>query len=85
MAPVVAYVRPHELEISRTSEDVAIAVTVSSVHLLGPMVHLELLPKDSTEVLEAELTKEHYRQLNLQRGDKVFVKPRKMRLFMGGK
>ncbi len=85
MAPVVAYVRPHELEISRTSEDVAIAVTVSSIHLLGPMVHLELLPKDSSEVLEAELTKEHYRQLNLQKGDKVFVKPRKMRLFMGGK
>jgi sulfate transport system ATP-binding protein len=84
-APVVAYVRPHELEISRQPDEMGIAVTVSSIHLLGPMVHLELLPKDSTEVIEAELTKEYYRQLNLQKGDKVFVKPRKMRLFMGGK
>jgi len=84
-APVVAYVRPHELEISRESESTSIAVTVISIHLLGPMVHLELLPQNSTEVLEAELTKEYYRQLRLQKGDKVFVKPRKMRLFMGGK
>lgn len=84
-APVIAYVRPHELEISRESESTSIAVTVNSIHLLGPMVHLELLPQNSTEVLEAELTKEYYRQLRLQKGDKVFVKPRKMRLFMGGK
>jgi sulfate transport system ATP-binding protein len=83
-APVVAYVRPHELEISRQPDEMAIAVTVSSIHLLGPMVHLELLPKDSTEVIEAELTKEYYRQLNLKKGDKVFVKPRRMKLFMGG-
>jgi len=82
-ASVVAYVRPHEIEISRQPEDISIPATISSIHILGPMVHLELLPLDSTEVIEAQLTREHYRQLGLIKGEKVFVRPRKMQLFMG--
>lgn len=83
-APVVAYVRPHEIEISREPEEISIQATISSIHVLGPMVHLELLPLDSTEVIEAQLTREHYRQLGLKKDEKVFVRPRKMQLFMGG-
>jgi sulfate transport system ATP-binding protein len=81
-APVVAYVRPHELEITREAEQGAIAASVSSVHLLGALVHLELIEEGKEDVIEAELTKEHFRRLQLQKGDQVFVKPRKMKLFM---
>jgi sulfate transport system ATP-binding protein len=83
-AAVVAYVRPHELEITRQlEEEAAIAATITGVHMLGGMVHLELLPQGSSQVIEAEITKEYYRQLNLRKGEQVFVRPRKMRLFMG--
>lgn len=78
--PVVAYVRPHELEITR-DDDTAIAAIINTVYLLGSIVRLELIQESNAEVIEAELTKEYYRQLNLQKGERVFVKPRKMRLF----
>lgn len=81
-APVVAYVRPHELEIFREPQELSIPVTITSIHPLGPMVHLELLPPESTNVIEAELTKEYYRQLGIKKGDIVYVKPRRVQLFM---
>ncbi len=81
-APVIAYVRPHELEITRQSDDVAITATIANVYMLGSIVRLELIQQDNAEVIEAELTREHYRALNLQKGEQVFVKPRKMRIFM---
>jgi len=82
-AQIVAYVRPHELEITREAGDsTAISATVNTVYLLGSIVRLELIQENNDKIIEAELTKEYYRLLNIQKGEKVFVKPRKMRLFM---
>lgn len=83
-AQIVAYVRPHELEITREADDsTAILATVNTIYLLGSIVRLELIQENNDKIIEAELTKEYYRSLNIQKGEKVFVKPRKMRLFMG--
>ncbi|OQW94325.1 MAG: sulfate ABC transporter ATP-binding protein [Beggiatoa sp. IS2] len=84
-APVIAYVRPHELEITRQPDEVSIVATIATVYMLGSIVRLELIQQSNSEVMEAELTREHYRLLNLQKGEQVFVKPRKMRIFMDNK
>ena len=81
-APIVAYVRPHELEISREADPSMIAATVSNIYMLGSIVRLELVQASNSELIEVELAKEQYRLLNLHKSEQVFVKPRKMRLFM---
>jgi len=48
------------------------------------MPRLELERLDSGAALEAELTRERYRELALQVGEKVFVRPRSMRVFVEG-
>lgn len=79
---IAAYVRPHELEVSRQLEEMSIAATVMSIHILGPVVHLEVLLDSQSQEVEVELTKDRYRQLELKKGERIFVKPRKMRLFV---
>jgi sulfate transport system ATP-binding protein len=82
-APAVAYVRPHEIDIARhhNGEGVIEAV-VRYVHAIGPVARLELERLDSGERIEAELTRERHRELGLQTGERVFVKPREMRIFV---
>ena len=80
VASATAYVRPHDLEISRIADGENIAATVLSVLSLGATVRVELL--DVQEItLEAELSKELSRTLSLKKGDQVFVKPKQMRVF----
>ncbi len=80
VASATAYVRPHDLEISRIADGESIAATVLSVLSLGATVRVELLDvQDIT--LEAELSKESSRTLNLKKGEQVFVKSKQMRVF----
>jgi sulfate transport system ATP-binding protein len=80
VASATAYVRPHDLEISRIADGESIAATVLSVLSLGATVRVELLDvQDIT--LEAELSKESSRTLDLKKGDQVFVKSKQMRVF----
>ncbi|MGH9782862.1 MAG: sulfate/molybdate ABC transporter ATP-binding protein, partial [Terriglobia bacterium] len=81
-APAVAFVRPHELELQcqRTAAE-QIEAVVRSVYLIGPLVRLELVLPGG-EPLEAELTKEGYRELRLQPGTRVFVRPRNLKIFL---
>jgi sulfate transport system ATP-binding protein len=79
----VAYVRPHELDLTRhrNGEDVIEAV-VRYIHAVGPMARVELERNDNGEPIDAELTRERYRELDLQIGERVYVKPRDMRIFV---
>lgn len=82
---VVGYARPHQMEIKRTNEDgkhSAIEVVVSHIHAVGPIVFIELHRVDTGEIVEAELTKEQFEQLNLQLDEKVFVKPKDVKVFI---
>jgi sulfate/thiosulfate transport system ATP-binding protein len=82
-APAVAYVRPHEIELERNRNgDAVIEATVRYIHAVGPTARLELERRDTGEVIEAELTRERFRELALQTGESVFVKPRDMRIFV---
>jgi sulfate transport system ATP-binding protein len=81
-APAVAYVRPHDIELDRVRDGAVIEAIVRDVRGVGSLVRLELDRVDSDEVIEAELTRERYEELELREGERVFVRPRNLRVFL---
>lgn len=82
-APAFAYVRPHDIEIQRQADDeTAFQVTVANIHPIGSIVRLELQRSDSKDFVEAELSRERYRELALKQGETVWIKPRSVRVFL---
>jgi sulfate transport system ATP-binding protein len=82
-APALAYVRPHDIDIYRdNSNGAAFKAVINYVHSIGPVVRLELSREDETELIEAELTREQYQQFNFREGERVYVKPRNLRVFL---
>jgi sulfate transport system ATP-binding protein len=80
----VSYVRPHDLVISReTQGEGAIAATIDHVIPIGSTVRLMLSRSEgpSAVPIEAELDKEQYRTLTLREGERVFLTPRRPRVF----
>jgi sulfate transport system ATP-binding protein len=67
-----AYARPHEIEIMRRKAgDRSRAATVKFIAPAGAVVRVELQREESGEMLEAEITRERYRELGLSVGDLV--------------
>lgn len=80
----IAYVRPHEIEVERTRNgEAALAAQIVHVLSVGPIVRLELVRENDQErnPVHAEISKERFRELQLAKGDKVFIKPRRLDLF----
>jgi sulfate/thiosulfate transport system ATP-binding protein len=79
----VAYVRPHDIHIDRMLHGGALPARVFHILSVGPIVRLELIRDDSEdkELIQVELTKERFRELQLVRGDQVFIKPSRFDLF----
>jgi sulfate transport system ATP-binding protein len=80
---VVGYVRPHDIEVSRTRSS-ADEIESAIVHIYGAggMPRLELERLDNHERVEAELTRGRFRKLSLQVGERVFIRPMKLRVFV---
>jgi len=78
-----AFVRPHELELSRhaTGRIDAVVATVRYIGAAGPVVRLELQREDTGSSLDAEISRERFRELDLSVGDKVDVIARNLRVF----
>lgn len=83
-SPALAYVRPHDIDIQKepNGQQHAFSAIVSYIHSLGPLVRLELQREDQTEIVEAELTREKFLNLELSVGSKVYVHPRNVRVFL---
>ena len=77
----ISYVRPHELGITRRPSDKDIKATIRYVASTGPMVRLELERNDNGQMLDAEIPREQYQELQLAVGDEVGVSPRNPRVF----
>jgi sulfate/thiosulfate transport system ATP-binding protein len=82
--PALAFVRPHDIEINkeRRPNQPGFEAVVSYIHAIGPLVRLELQRTDQTELIEAELTQERFRELSLTQGENVFIYPRNVRVFL---
>jgi sulfate transport system ATP-binding protein len=87
-AKAVAYVRPHDLQVTRWTEGLTgISARITRAIVVGPIARLELEPTDAPEkgrpqILEAQLTAAEYAALGLAEGDRVVVNPRKARVFV---
>jgi len=77
----VAFVRTHEFDIGTVENDGAFPAVVNQLRALGPSVRVELTSPDWREPIEAELSRERSDALRLRRGDRVFLKPRRLRVF----
>lgn len=78
----VGYVRPHDIQIEKTAVSGTVPAQISHIHLLGPIVQIELRRLDIDEFLEAELTKDQFTNLQLKVGDNVFVRPKQLKVFI---
>ena len=84
-AAAVGYVRDHDLERDarrRAARTRGWRPTVLQVRRLGPIVRLELRRLDTAETFEAALSAERFCRLDLQPGETVFVRPRRVRVFV---
>jgi sulfate transport system ATP-binding protein len=80
--PAYGYARPYEMDVSRQQKHPsAIHATLCHVFGVGPIVKLELQRIDNGGLLEAELTRKQYRELDPKVGERVFVAPRNLRVF----
>ncbi len=78
-----AYVRPHDIDIQKESNiQSAFEAKVIYIHSLGPLVRLELQREDQSDIIESELTRERFLQLDLSIGSKVYVQPKNIRVFL---
>ena len=78
----IGYARPHELEVSREEgeESEGLPATVLRVLTIGPATRLELALA-SGEVIEAEISRDRLRELDLQEQDRVKVRAINVRVF----
>jgi sulfate transport system ATP-binding protein len=79
--PVVGYVRPHDLEVSRDRAGAALEAVVNQIVVVGPTVRLALNAEAFDQQIEAELSNEAYRALALRVGETVQLKPRRLQVF----
>ncbi|MBL8418539.1 MAG: TOBE-like domain-containing protein, partial [Dechloromonas sp.] len=74
-----AFVRPHDIDISRQACEDGLQATVQHVHPIGPVVRIELL--HGSEIVEVELSRERHEALQLASGQSVWFRPRQVRVF----
>ena len=83
-ADSVGYARPHELDVSRAAPDGrAFGARVRRILPSGSSVRVELDAERAARPLVAELDERRFEELELRRGDSVFVSPRRVHVFDG--
>jgi sulfate transport system ATP-binding protein len=76
------YIRPHELQIELHANGApALAASVSRINPAGSYAKIGLVGTDGRE-LQVDLPFERFTELNLHLGDRVFVSPKKVRVFV---
>ena len=75
-----ALVRPHDLELSSEPDEGAVEAMIVRVTILGRDVKIELHDADGAEIV-ALLTREKWDGLGLWRGQTVWVRPQRERIF----
>ena len=78
----VAFVRPHDIEIEPTPVMGGFEALVQNVHAIGPLVRVELAHE--SDLVEVELTRERASTLVLGKGQRVWLKPRQVKVFNAG-
>jgi sulfate/thiosulfate transport system ATP-binding protein len=74
------FLRPHDILIKTEASENTTSVIVGRIIHLGWEIHVELILQ-SGETLNADLNREQFHQLQLQKGQRVYIKPRQMKVF----
>jgi len=80
--PAQAFARPHELELGRDAAGDGFWATLRHANPAGPVVKLELEDGEA-RLVQVETTRECYAALHPQAGERLYVKPRQVRIFVG--
>ena len=80
----VAYVRPHDFEIVQVPGPDAFEAQVEHVVRLGPTVRIEMKSVVQRSQIEVEMPQERFAGLSLVAGQRVFLLPRRARIFPVG-
>jgi sulfate transport system ATP-binding protein len=79
--PAVAYARPHRLDIDHQPvSQPQFCATIAYIHAAGSVVKVELTTSAGATV-QVEMSQERYQSLRLQRGAKVFVTVKELKVF----
>jgi sulfate transport system ATP-binding protein len=73
----VAYVRPHDIEVSRVPNAVChSAAVVTAINAVGPLVRIELERRDAGDArherIESHIARSRHQELELKAGDAVY-------------
>jgi len=78
------YTRPHEFDLTRTETEGGFWATVDDLRGSGAIVKLELVRAEGASV-HVDLAREQFERLRPVRGERLYVKPKKLRVFMGAR
>lgn len=79
-----AYIRPHELDISRSAEGGnCMEAQVVHINPAGSVVKVRVLAADFGLMINVDLTLDRYRQLALETGEAIYVTPKEAKIFEG--
>jgi sulfate transport system ATP-binding protein len=80
--PAAGYARPHELDLGRTDDDGGgLWATLVEVNTTGGTIKLEL-NDDEGRLIQAQLSRDAYAALSPTVGERLYVKPRTLRVFL---
>ncbi|MEI6126436.1 MAG: sulfate ABC transporter ATP-binding protein [Pseudomonadota bacterium] len=80
--PIQGFVRPHEVDISRVRrDDTDIEAVIAATRIIGPMIGLELECISLNGVVEAEIHRDAYRELDLKKNMHIFIKLKNVKFF----
>ena len=79
--PAAGYARPHDLDLGRTDDGGGLWATLIEVNTTGGTVKLEL-NDDEGRLIQAQLSRDAYAALSPTAGERLYVKPRTLRVFL---
>jgi sulfate transport system ATP-binding protein len=79
--PAAGYARPHELALGRHDDGGGLWATLVELNATGPIVKVELTD-DSGMLIQVQLSRESYEALRPTAGERLYVKPRRVRVFL---
>jgi sulfate/thiosulfate transport system ATP-binding protein len=79
--PAAGYARPYELDLSRTELSGGLWATVSNVAQAGSVARIELTD-DEGRAIQVELSRERFTELTPAIGERFYVTPRNVRVFL---
>jgi sulfate transport system ATP-binding protein len=81
--PATGYARPYDLDVTRHDDGGGLWATLTAATAAGSVVKLELADAGG-QLVRVDLGRDAYAALEPQRGERLYLKPRTLRVFLAG-